>query len=210
MRCGLLPHRLFVSPLITVLGRAIVTSSFLSPSLSFPINRSKLLIIQATLCLLITIKSWRGRCFVFFFNALRQRKKISCRIVRIWEGVVKDGPTLDDSLASLDSSAVEWRTGPEMNMDEMNERSNAKASPQAFALVRTKHAAFSHVRQKASSMIYSECNVYIGSHFGQAVAWTAVQGKLSFHHSTKIRCMFVVLKHKCYATQLWICNLVCI
>lgn len=125
-------------------------------------------------------------------------------MVRIWEGFVKGGLTLDDSLASLGSSAVEWRTGPEMNMDEMNERSNVKASPQAFALVRTNHAAFSHMRQKASSMFYSECNVYIGSHFGQAVAWTAVQGKWSFHHSTKIRCRFVVLKHKCYATQLCI------
>lgn len=68
-------------------------------------------------------------------------------MARIWEGVVKGGPTLDDLLASLDSSAVEWRTGPEMNMDEMNERSNANASPRAFVLVRTKHAAFSHVQR---------------------------------------------------------------
>lgn len=120
-------------------------------------------------------------------------------MARIWEGVVKGSPTLDDLLASLGSSAVEWRTGPEMNIDEMNERSNAKAFPRAFALVRTKHAAFTHVQQKPSSVFYSECGVYIGSHFGQAVAWTAAQGKWSFHHSTKIRCMFVVLKHKCYA-----------
>lgn len=72
-------------------------------------------------------------------------------MARIWEGVVKGSPTLDDLLGL---SALEWRTGPEMNMDEMNERSNAKASPRVFALVRTKHAAFSHVQQKASRMFY--------------------------------------------------------
>lgn len=67
-------------------------------------------------------------------------------MARIWEGVVKGSPTLDDLLASLGLPALEWRMGPEMNMDEMNERSNAKASPRVFALVRTKHAAFSHVQ----------------------------------------------------------------
>lgn len=73
-------------------------------------------------------------------------------MARISEGVVKGSPTLDDLLASLGSSAVEWRKGPEMNMDEMNERSNAKAFLRGFALVRTKHAAFSHMQQKARSM----------------------------------------------------------
>lgn len=57
-----------------------------------------------------------------------KEKKISCRMARIWEGVVKGSPTLDDLLASLGLPALEWRMGPEMNMDEMNERSNAKAS----------------------------------------------------------------------------------
>lgn len=66
-------------------------------------------------------------------HCVKEKKKISCRMARIWEGTVKGGPTLDDLLASLDSSAVEWRTRPEMNMDEMNERSNAKSFSSSFS-----------------------------------------------------------------------------
>lgn len=151
---------------------------------------SKSLIIHATLSLSITVRSLRnegGAAWVFFCNALRQRKKNLMQDGEDLGGRCERQPHIGWFARLL--SALEWRTGPEMNMDEMNERSNAKASPRVFALVRTKHAAFSHVQQKASRMFYSECNVYIGSHFGQAVAWTAVQGKWSFHHSTKIRCL---------------------
>lgn len=182
VRCVLLPHHLFVSPLIMIMGRG--DRFFLLPGSISLINSYKSLITHATLSPLITVRSLQnegGAASVFsLMHCVKEKKKSHAGWRGFGRALWKAAPHW-----MICSACLPWNGGRDLRwiwMRWMKEAMQKLLLESSRLLEQSMLLSLTCSRKRVGCFI-SDCNVYIGSHFGQAVAWTAVQGKWSFHHS---------------------------